>query len=63
VSNYRNGRTGVNDEIALRIAHMLGRPPAPLLAALAAERAKHPDVAKVWKEAASVLERALEKGR
>lgn len=63
VSNYRNGRTRVNDEIAVRIAHMLGRPAAPLLAELAAERAKHPDVAKVWKEASSVLGRVLEKAR
>lgn len=63
VSNYRNGRAQMNDEIALRAATMLGRAPGPLLAQLAAERAKNPEVAKVWKESAKILARARGGGK
>lgn len=58
ISNYRRDRTQLSDEMALRVARMMDRPPASLLAELAAERAKHPEVAKVWKDAAKVLARA-----
>jgi transcriptional regulator with XRE-family HTH domain len=52
VSNYRNNRTQMTDEIAYRAARMLGRPPGPILARLAGERAKDTHVAKVWFEMA-----------
>jgi predicted transcriptional regulator len=55
VSSYRSGRTQMSDEIALRLALMIGKPAAPIFAELAAERAKHPDVAKIWKDAAKAL--------
>jgi len=57
ISNYRGGRTQMSDEIVLRVARMMGRAAAPLFAQLAAERAKHPDVAKVWREAAKALDK------
>lgn len=55
LSNYRNFRSQFSDEMALRAAKLLDRPPAPILAMLAAERAKDPEVAKVWAEAAKTL--------
>lgn len=62
VSNYRSGRTQMSDEIALRVAEALGRPAAAVLAQLAAERAKNPEVAKVWKDAVKVLSRGALRG-
>jgi hypothetical protein len=47
ISNYRHGRTQMSDETAVAMAAMIGRAPAPILAQLAAERAKSPEVAKV----------------
>ena len=55
LSNYRHLRSQLSDEMALRVAKLLDRPPAPILAMLAAERAKDPEVAKVWTEAAKTL--------
>lgn len=55
VSNYRHGRAGMDDEMGLRIAALLGRPAGAVLAELAADRAKVPAVAKAWKEAARRL--------
>ena len=57
ITNYRSGRTQMDDTIVLRVARMLARPPAPLLAQLASERAKDPEVAKVWKDVARTLGR------
>lgn len=57
ITNYRSGRTQMNDTIAIRVARMMARPPASLLAQLASERAKDPEVAKVWKDAARTLGR------
>lgn len=61
ISSYRTGRTQMNDEMALRAARVLGRPAAPFFAQLAAERATHPEVAQVWREASRVLGRRLAK--
>ena len=58
VSNYRRGRSQASDEIVLKMAAMIGRAPAPILAQIAAERASSPEVAKVWRDAAKVLARA-----
>jgi hypothetical protein len=55
IASYRKGRTQFSDEMALRATRVLGRAPAPLLAQLAAERAAHPDVKKVWEEASVTL--------
>ena len=58
ISNYRHGRTQMADEIAVAMAGMIDRAPAPILAQLAADRAKSPEVAKIWREAAKVLARS-----
>jgi hypothetical protein len=42
-------------EIAVAMATMVGRPPAAILAQLASERAKSPDVENIWREAAKAL--------
>jgi len=55
ITSYRTGRTQMNDEMALRATRVLGRDPAPVLAQLAAERATHPEVKKVWEEVAATL--------
>jgi plasmid maintenance system antidote protein VapI len=57
ISNYRKGRTQMSDEIAVAMAALIDRAPAPILAQLAADRAKSSDVAKVWREAAKALAR------
>jgi hypothetical protein len=57
ISNYRVCRTQMNDVVAVRAAHVMGQSPAPLLAQLAAGRAKDPEVAKAWKEMARTLKR------
>lgn len=57
ISNYRNGRSQMSDEVALKAARMMGRPLPPLLAALAADRAKNSEIAKARKEAAKILSR------
>lgn len=58
ISNYRHDRTQMADEIAVTMAAMIDRPPAPILAQLAAERARSPEVARVWRDAAKTLARA-----
>jgi transcriptional regulator with XRE-family HTH domain len=63
ISSYRSGRTQASDEIALRAATIIGRSPGPLLAQLAAERAKNPDVAKVWRDVAKVVVRSRGGGK
>ena len=57
ISHYRHGRTQMSDEIAVKLSAMIGRAPAPILASLAAERAKNSDVAKIWREVAKALAR------
>jgi transcriptional regulator with XRE-family HTH domain len=55
ISNYRHGRTQMSDEIAVAMAALIDRAPGPILAQLASERAKSPEVAKVWREVAKTL--------
>jgi hypothetical protein len=61
ITSYRTGRTQMSDEMALRVARVLGRSPAPVFAQLASERAKDPEVIKIWAEAAKVLARHARK--
>jgi len=58
ISNYRSGRSQLSDEIAVRLAALMDRHPGYILASLAADRAKHPDVAKAWRETAKMLGRS-----
>jgi plasmid maintenance system antidote protein VapI len=63
ISNYRHGRTQMADEIAVAMAGMIDRAPAPILAQLAADRAKSSEVAKIWREAAKALARTGRAGK
>lgn len=54
ISQYRGGQ-GMNDEIALKVAELLDRPKAAVLATLAAERAKTPEARAAWREAVKAL--------
>jgi plasmid maintenance system antidote protein VapI len=63
ISNYRHGRTQMADEIAVAMAAMIDRAPAPILAQLAADRAKSPEVARIWREAAKMLGRGGRGGK
>lgn len=55
ISSYRTGRTQMSDEIACRVAALLGEKPAAVLAALAAERAQSDDVRRTWQAAVKRL--------
>jgi len=61
ITSYRTGRTQMNDEMALRATHVIGRATAPVLAQLAADRASHAEVKKIWLEAAKTLARTSRK--
>lgn len=63
ISNYRHNRTQMSDEVAVLVANILGRAPAPILALLSSERAKTPEVAKIWREAAKALIRSAKAGK
>jgi plasmid maintenance system antidote protein VapI len=55
ITSYRSGRTQMTEEISIRVAGIVGRSPALLFMQIAAERAKNPNVAGVWREAAKVF--------
>ena len=63
ISNYRHNRTQMSDEVAVLVAAVLGRAPAPILALLSSERAKTPEVAKIWRDAARALTRSVKAGK
>lgn len=42
LSNYRHGRTQMDDDVAMQVAEILGDDPAVILAELHAERSKSP---------------------
>jgi predicted transcriptional regulator len=57
VSNYRVRKT-FGDDVAIRVADVLGIPRGKVLADMAAERAHSDEARKAWKEAARTIERA-----
>ena len=61
ITSYRTGRTQMSDEMALRATRVLGRPPAPVFAQLAADRAADLEVKKVWQEVVRTLTRRSNK--
>ncbi len=48
ISNYRAGRSRMDDVMAVKVAEILERNPLELLASLNLERAKDEDVRRVW---------------
>jgi predicted transcriptional regulator len=63
ISNYRTGRSQASDETAVALCVMTGQAAAPILVQLAGERAKSPEVAKVWRDVAKALARAGRAGK
>lgn len=55
VGNYRHGKSKFDEEMACRIAAELSLEPGYVLACIASERAKKPEVKKAWAHAAELL--------
>ena len=55
ISGYRHKKTFLDDPIACRIAEDLNLEPSYVLASIASERAKKPEVKAAWAHAAEVL--------
>jgi hypothetical protein len=55
ISNYRMKKNFLDDSIACKVADDLGLESAYVLACIAAERAKKPEVKKAWTHAAEML--------
>lgn len=55
ICNYRAGRSGMNDETAIRLATLLDIQPGVVLCELYAERALKRNVKRVWLDAAEKL--------
>lgn len=53
VSDYRVGRSHPNDEVAVKIAELLGKDPGELLAECGAARAKSPATRRAWERIAA----------
>lgn len=49
ISNYRKGRSRIDDDVALKLAALTGRDPLEVIAAANMERAKTPEMAAIWK--------------
>jgi len=59
ISGYRSGRvSGMDDDLAIRVAEMAEVSPAVVLAELAAERSKSPKVRAAWLSLAKVAKHA-----
>jgi hypothetical protein len=54
ISRYQNHGGTFGDDIALRVAELLGEKPLHVLACMNAERARNEAVKKVWQSAAAV---------
>lgn len=55
ISGYRAGRSRLDESMCLKVAELLQEPAGAILAEVAAERAKRPDIKKAWQKAAAAL--------
>ena len=55
VYGYRAGRSRLDESMCLKVAELLQESPGAILAEVAAERAKRPDIKKAWQRAAAAL--------
>lgn len=55
ISGYRAGRSRLDEAMCLKVAELLQEPAGAILAEVAAERAKRPDIKKAWQKAAAAL--------
>lgn len=49
ISGYRAGKSQMDDSIAVKIAEIIGKHPAIVLADVHAEREKNPEIAAIWR--------------
>lgn len=54
VSDWRNGRRAPEDDAAIELAHLLGKPEGEILAECAAARAKNPTTRAAWERIAKM---------
>jgi transcriptional regulator with XRE-family HTH domain len=59
ITNYRHGKSRPDDEVAMRLAALINRDPASVIAELHAERAKSPEVRALWLRMANQLRHAV----
>ncbi|WP_455342460.1 DUF3693 domain-containing protein [Variovorax durovernensis] len=59
ITNYRHGKSRPDDEVALRLAALINRDPASVIAELHAERAKTPELRQLWLRMANQLRHAV----
>ena len=55
ISSYRTGRSCLDDEMACKIASILGIDSGFVLACVASERSKRPEVKSAWQHVADLL--------
>lgn len=55
MSHYRNGKGLLGDDSAIRVAELLGLDTGYVLACIASERARKPEVKAAWKHTAEML--------
>lgn len=55
IGNYRHGKSLMDEEMACKVATELGLDSGYVLACIASERAKNPEVKAAWKHTADVL--------
>ncbi len=49
ISNYRSGRSRIDDDVALKVAQILGLNPLEVIAAANVERAKTDEMRDMWR--------------
>lgn len=52
IYGYRAGRSRLDESMCLKVAELLNEPAGAILAEVAAERAKRPEIRKAWETAA-----------
>jgi DNA-binding XRE family transcriptional regulator len=55
ITNYRSGRTQMDEKIAFRAARMLGRAPGPIVLQIYGERSKDTQISRMWFEMSRVI--------
>ncbi|ADJ63855.1 phage protein [Herbaspirillum seropedicae SmR1] len=48
ISGYRAGRSRIDDDVALKLANLIGRDPLEVIATANIERAKTPEMKALW---------------
>ncbi|EOA05789.1 phage protein [Herbaspirillum frisingense GSF30] len=60
ISNYRAGRSRIDDDVALKLANLTGRNPFELIAAANIERAKTPEMKALWQGLMEKISKSFE---